>query len=179
VNLNVKKADHTSIDADNEKLGQHLKDATTRGHLDTVAKAPYHDMLERFTNNRINAGAYGEAHHKPMDHGEFKKFVSDAHDKEIAKVKTDKAKFAKTATKNEHLSAIDTDKDAIQSTFRVHHTFTNAVRNYVNQTHGADNSPIKHELPDGKGGFTPATPEGYVARSSTHPKANSQKFNDR
>lgn len=179
VNLNVKKAHHTAIDADNEKLGQHLKDSTTRGHLDTVAKAPYHDMLERFTNNRINAGAYGEAHHKPMEHVEFKKFVSDAHDKEIAKVKTDKAKAAKTATKNEHLSAIDKDKDAIQSTFRVHHTFTNAVRNYVNQTHGADSSSIKHELPDGKGGFTPATPEGYVARSSTHPKANSQKFNDR
>ena len=179
VNLNVKKADHTSIGADNEKLGQHLKDSTTRGHLDTVAKAPYHNMLERFTNNRINAGSYGEAHHKPMDHGEFKKFVSDAHDKEIAKVKTDKAKAAKTAIKNEHLSAIDKDKDAIQSTFRVHHTFTNAVRNYVNQTHSADNSPIKHELPDGKGGFTPATPEGYVARSSSHPKANSQKFNDR
>lgn len=179
MNLVANKPHNTELGEHNKVLRAHLSNPATRAHLNTVASAPYQGMLERFTNNKINSGQYGEDHHAPLSHSDFKKFVASAHDKEIDKVKTDKAKAAKTAIKNAELDAIDKHKASITKTFEVHHTFTAATKEFVNKTHSGDSSPIKHELPDGKGGYTPATPEGYVLRSNKHEKLNQQKLNDR
>ena len=179
VNLEATKIHHKELDTHNKAIGEHLKNADTRKDLDTVANASYNDKLERFTNHKVNKGEYGDKGQGALQHHEFKKFVSDIHDKEIAKVKTDKAKSAKTDVKNKELSDIDAHKSALETAFKVHRTLTNASADYVNKMHKADaNSPIKHELPDGKGGFTPAPFEGVVGRSK-HEKVNSQKINDR
>jgi hypothetical protein len=56
---------------------------------------------------------------------------------------------------------------------------TNAVRDYVHETHKADEkSPIKHEIPDEHGGFKPAPPEGYVPRGK-HSATSTLKLNPR
>lgn len=179
VNLTVPKIDHKEVDEHNKAIGSHLKNAATRSHLDKVAHASYQGHLERFTNSKVNAGEYGGPNHKPLSHAHFKEFVAKSHDKEIEKAKSEKGKQAKTAIKHAMLKDIDRDKDSINKAFDVHHTFTKAVAHYVHKTHQADaKSPIKHELPDGKGGYKPAPFEGIVPRG-THPAVNTQKFNDR
>jgi len=179
VELNAPKVSSKKLDTHNKAIGAHLKDKETRSHLDTVANASYKHHLEPFVNSKIRTGEYGGEGQKQLMHGDLKKFVSDAHDKEIAKVKTDKAKQAKTEAKHAALKEIDAHKSAINKTFEVHHAMTNAVRDYVHETHKADeSSPIKHEIPDEHGKFKPAPPEGYVPRGK-HPATSTTKLNPR
>jgi len=179
VNLNAPKVSSKALQSHNKAIGTHLKDKETRGHLDTVSKASYNKHLEPFVNSKIRSGEYGGEGQKPLSHEDFKHFVAGSHDKEIAKVSTDKAKQAKTAAKESALKEIDTHKAAIEKTFKVHHDMTNAVRDYVHETHKADeSSPIKHEIPDEHGGFKPAPPEGYVPRGA-HPATSTTKLNPR
>lgn len=179
VNLEAPKISHKEVDEHNKVIGSHMRDSTTRHHLDKVANASYNQHLERFTNSKVNSGEYGGPNHKPLSHDHFRDFVAKSHNKEIEKVKTEKAKSAKTEAKNKALAEIDRDKESIKKAFEVHHAFTKAVAHYVHKTHQADaKSPIKHELPDGKGGFKPAPFEGIVPRGA-HPAINLQKFNDR
>jgi nicotinamide mononucleotide adenylyltransferase len=178
VNLTAKKVDHSEVKPHLDRIKHHLRDKSTRAHLDVVGHASYNSMLERFTNHKVNKGEYGGEGHEPLKHEEFKHFVKNAHDKEIEKAKSEKGKASKTAERDRQLAEIDSHKHSIHKAFEVHHAMTNGVRHFVKKTHEADDSPIKHELPDGKGGYSPAPFEGVVPRGKHH-KVNSQKFNDR
>jgi hypothetical protein len=179
VNLTAPKVSSTVLAQHNKTLGAHMQSPETRRHLDRVASASYNDRLERFTNSKINRGEYGGKDHPPLEHSEFKKFVGGEHDRGIAKVSTAKAKAEKTSKRDLELDTIDSHHSSLKKVFAVHHDMTSATRDFVHHTLAADgSSPIKHELPDGKGGFEPASFEGIVARGK-HEKVNTQKFNDR
>lgn len=179
VNLAAPKVDISHVKDHLSNIRKHLSDKTTREHLDKVGHGSYNSLLERFTNHKVNKGEYGGEGHEPLKHEEFKHFVGGVHDKEIEKAKSAKGKDAKTTEKNRMMDEVEQHKHSINKAFEVHHAFTNGVNSYVKHTHAADaNAPIKHELPNDKGGFTPAKPEGYVPRGS-HEKVNSQKFNPR
>jgi hypothetical protein len=179
VNLAAPKIHHSEMAHHNKVLHDHIKDPETRTHLDVVGHGSYGALADRFVNHKVNKGEYGGEEHKPLKHEDFKKFVSDAHDKEIDKAKSEKGKDSKRAEKERMLQEVESHKHSINKAFEVHHAMTAAVNHYVKKTHEADShNPIKHELPDGKGGFTPAKPEGYVPRGP-HEKVNSQKLNPR
>jgi hypothetical protein len=178
VDLHAPKISHKVLEKHNKAIGSHVGDSLTRKHLDVVSKGLYHQHLEPYVNHMIKSGHYGDTGHSALSHEGFKQFVSDAHDKEIAKVKTDKAKSAKLQSKHQVLHDVDKDKESINKTFKVHHAFTNAVRDYVHETHKADErSSIKHEVPSDHG-FKPAPPEGYVPRGK-HAAASTTKLNPR
>lgn len=179
LNLEAHKPKQSEMASHLTSLSSVLKQKSVRQHLDHVGNASYSSHLERFVNSKINKGEYGDDKHKPLTHSEFRDFLSASHDKEIEKVKSDKGKVAKTEEKNRQLAELDSHKDALTTAFGIHHTATKASKDYVNLSHSGDTSPIKHELPDGKGNYSSATPEGYVARTSKYPLANSQKMNDR
>lgn len=179
LDLNAHKPKSSELGTHLQHISGQLKSKSVRSDLDKVGSASYNSHLERFVNSKINKGEYGDDHHKPLDHEEFTKFVSDSHDKEIGKVKTEKAKAVKTAEKDKQLAEIKSHGSALKTAFDLHHTFTKAAKDYVHLSHSGDTSPIKHELPDGKGGFEPSAPEGFVPRSSKYPLANSQKLNSR
>ena len=179
VDLNAPKVSSKALELHNKNIGQHVSNKETRGHLDTIAKASYNKHLEPFVNSKIRTGEYGGEGQKPLTHKDFRSFVANAHDKEIAKVTTDKAKQAKTAAKEAALKEVDAHKASINKVFEVHHAMTNAVRDYVGETHKADEkSPIKHEIPSEHGGFKPAPPEGYVPRGK-HAATSTTKLNPR
>lgn len=179
VNLDIDKPTHSQMYDHLRSIASHIQSKEQRAHLDKVGSASYNGMLERFTNSKVNAGEYGGKEHSPLSHSDFRKFTEAAHNKEIDKAKSEKGKAAKTAERDKQLGEIDSHKSSIEHAFKLHNTMTHAAHDYVNFADKNDKSPITHELPDGKGGFSKSKPEGFVPRTSKFVKPNGQKINQR
>ena len=117
------------------------------GHL-----AGHEIHMRTYVNSTLDTGE------KPSVEG-YKKHLGARFQKEIDKVKTEKAKNQKTAVRDAHMSHIDNNKEAFDRSFQIHHHVqqaTNVLADALNKTaHGG----VRTEI-DGKesGG------EGFVAK---------------
>lgn len=109
------------------------------------------DTLRTYVNSTVDSGD------RPNVEG-YKAHLAAKHDKEIAKMKTEKGKATKTAAKNAALAHVDTHNDAFKRSFDIHHhvqTATNLLANSLNHTAEGE---FEHHIGEKKSG-----PEGFVA----------------
>ncbi len=156
----VHLVDHT-VSKDEQKLPANVK-KTVLTHITAASKlmkghdyghlSDHEEHLRRYVNSTVDSGT------KPNIEG-YKRHLQSHWEKEIGKVKTEKAKNAKAAQRDAHLTHINNNKEAFNRTFDIHHHMqqaTNALADSLNKTaHGGVSTEI-----DGKesGG------EGFVAK---------------
>lgn len=156
----VHLVDH-SVSADQKKLPASAKKAalTHLAAADKLMKS--HDYghlsgheghLRTYVNSTVDSGE------KPNVEG-YKKHLGAKWQKEIDKVKTEKAKNAKAEQRNAHIAHVDKNKEAFNRSFKIHHHMqqaTNALARSLNSTaHGG----IETEIGGKKSGG-----EGFVAK---------------
>ena len=111
----------------------------------------HEETLRRYVNSTVESGE------RPNVEG-YKKHLAGHWEKEIGKVKTEKAKNAKAASRDAALSHVDTNKEHFKRSFDIHHHVqqaTNLLANSLNKTaHGG----YEHHIGEKESG-----PEGFVA----------------
>lgn len=116
------------------------------GHL-----AGHEPNLRTYVNSTVDSGE------RPSVEG-YKSHVAKKWQKEIDKVKTEKTKAAKAATRDAALAHVDANKEAFHRTFQIHHHVqqaTNALARSLNKTASGG---YTHHIGDKETG-----PEGFVA----------------
>lgn len=135
---NVKKTVLTHIAAASKLMKGH-----DYGHL-----SGHEEHLRRYVNSTVDSGA------KPNIEG-YKKHLQGHWEKEIGKVKTEKAKNAKAAQRDAHLTHVDNNKEAFNRSFEIHHHMqqaTNALADSLNKTaHGGVRTEINGKESGGEG----------------------------
>ena len=135
---NVKKTVLTHIAAASKLMKGH-----DYGHL-----SGHEEHLRRYVNSTVDSGE------KPNVEG-YKRHLQGHWEKEIGKVKTEKAKNAKAGQRDEHLTHIDNNKDAFNRSFEIHHHMqqaTNALADSLNKTaHGGVRTEINGKESGGEG----------------------------
>ena len=137
-----KKAILQHVAAAKKLMKKHSYDHLGSGH---------NDSMRIYVNSTVDSGE------RPNVEG-YKSHLSARHDREIAKMKTEKGKATKTAAKQSALDHIDTHNDSFKRSFDIHHhvqTATNLLANSLNQTAGGG---FEHHIGEKKSG-----PEGFVA----------------
>lgn len=113
--------------------------------------AGHSETLRRYINSTVDTGE------KPSIEG-YRAHLGLAHDKKIEKLKTEKARNAKTQEKNAALAHVETHGDNFKKSLNIHghlQAATNALARSLNRTaHGG----YKHHIGDKETG-----PEGFVA----------------
>jgi hypothetical protein len=148
----VSKEEQKLSPADKKTVLTHISKAQNllkdhdHGHL-----AGHSETLRRYINSTVDSGE------KPSVEG-YRAHLGLAHDKKIEKLKTEKARAAKTETKNAALAHIETHGDKFRKSLQIHghlQAATNALARSLNRTaHGG----YKHHIGDKESG-----PEGFVA----------------
>lgn len=118
----------------------------TYGHLEG-----HKDTLRTYVNSTVDSGE------RPHVEG-YKAHLAARHDREIAKLKTEKGKAAKTATKNAALGHVDTHSDAFKRSFDIHHHIQSATNLLANSLNHNAAGEFEHHIGEKKSG-----PEGFVA----------------
>jgi hypothetical protein len=137
-----KKAILQHVAAAKKLMKKHSYDHLGNGH---------NDSMRIYVNSTVDSGE------RPNVEG-YKSHLAARHDKEIAKMKTEKGKATKTAAKQSALDHIDTHNDSFKRSFDIHHhvqTATNLLANSLNHTAGG---AFEHHIGEKKSG-----PEGFVA----------------
>ena len=131
---------------------------TVLGHLsvaEQIAKDHNHDhltghgeQLRRYVNSTVDTGE------RPHFEG-YKKHLMGQWAKAIDKVKSEKAKAAKSTQRDESIAHLDANKDAFERTFAIHHHLqqaTNALADNLHQTaHGGVQTEIGGKAAGGEG----------------------------
>ena len=145
--------DERKLSPEHQKaVDHHVKEAEklmkdhTYGHL-----AGHEDHLRTYINSTVRSGD------TPSVSG-YKAHLAAHHDKQIAAVKMEKTKAAKTAEKNNSLAHVDKNKSAFQRSFDIHHHIQQATNHLARGLDAASKHPFETSI-EGKtsGG------EGYVA----------------
>lgn len=136
-----------------KKVLTHINHASKLMRNHNYDHLPGHEQsLRRYVNSTIDSGE------TPTAEG-YKKHLGGQWDKEIGKVKTEKAKAQKTAARDELVNHVDKNKEAFDRTFQIHHHVqqaTNALAGSLNKTaHGG----VETSIGDKKSGG-----EGFVAK---------------
>lgn len=141
-----------------KKAAEHLDRAENlleeHDHSHTVG---HHQTLRRYINSLVESGA-------PASAKGYSRWLKEYHNKEIAKVKTEKAKATKTSTRNSALDHVKTNAAAFDRTFAIHNHLqqaTNLLARSLGQTaHGG----YQHTFADSN---EETGPEGFVAKEGT------------
>jgi hypothetical protein len=136
-----KKAVMDHVDAASKLMKGH-KYGYLDGHKDT---------MRTYVNSTVDSGERPNVE-------SYKTHLAARHDKEIAKMKTDKGKAAKTATRDAAMAHIDKHQKEFKRSFDIHHhvqTATNLLANNLNHTAAGE---FEHHIGEKKSG-----PEGFVA----------------
>lgn len=116
------------------------------GHL------PGHEEhLERYVNSTVDTGE------KPNIEG-YKAHLQKHWQKEIDKVKTEKAKTAKAAQRDAHMAHIEKNKEAFDRTFEIHHHLQQATNALADNLHQTAHGGVRTEMGGKQSGG-----EGFVA----------------
>jgi hypothetical protein len=152
----VHLVDHT-VSKEQQKLPSEVKKKVLT-HLSSAQKlmkdhsydhlAGHSEHLRRYVNSTLDSDE------KPNVES-YKAHLSNRWNKEINKVKTEKAKNSKTAQKDSQLAHIDKNKKAFQRSFDIHHHMqqaTNALADSLNKTaHGGVATEIAGKASGGEG----------------------------
>ena len=145
--------DERKLSPEHQKaVDHHVKEAEklmkdhTYGHL-----AGHEGHLRTYINSTVRSGD------TPSVSG-YKAHLAAHHDKQIAAVKMEKTKAAKTREKNNSLAHVDKNKSAFQHSFDIHHHVQQATNHLARGLDAASKHPFETSI-EGKtsGG------EGYVA----------------
>lgn len=152
----VHLVDHT-VSKDQQKLPAEVKKKVLT-HISAAQKLMkghsydhlngHNEHLRRYVNSTLDSGE------KPNVEG-YKAHLSSRLNKEIDKMKTEKAKNAKATQRDTHLAHIDKNKEAFQRSFDIHHHMqqaTNALADSLNKTaHGGVATEIAGKASGGEG----------------------------
>jgi len=145
--------DERKLSPEHQKaVNHHVREAEklmkdhTYGHL-----AGHEDHLETYINSTVRSGD------TPSVSG-YKAHLAAHHDKQIAAVKMEKTKAAKTGEKNNSLSHVDKHKGAFQRSFDIHHHVQQATNHLARGLDAASKHPFQTSIEGNKSGG-----EGYVA----------------
>jgi hypothetical protein len=139
---NDKKSVLTHVAAAEKMLKKH-----SHGHL-----VGHEGHLRTYINSTVDSGD------KPNVEG-YKSHLNKVHQKKIDQVKTEKSKSAKATQRDADLTHVETNKDAFNRSFAIHHHVqqaTNVLARSLNRTaHGG----YTHHIGEKESG-----PEGFVAK---------------
>lgn len=151
VNHVVSKEEQKLAPADKKKVMGHLsaaQDLMKDHSYEHLSQHNHSGMLRRYINSTVDTGE------KPSVSG-YKAKLADIHNKEIDKVKTEKSKAAKTATRDAALAHVDANKKAFQKTLDIHQHLqaaTNQLANSLHKTaHGGVETSINGKESGGEG----------------------------
>jgi hypothetical protein len=151
------KTAHYTPDAQQEYHSHMAKAVEAHNDLPNYDHLEGHDVsLKTYINSTVRDTS------TPSVEG-YKKHLQGSLQKDIDKVKTDKAKQNKAADMNEKLDHIDTNKDSFKKTLDIHKHLQNAKNVLVNTMSNADYK-FHHSI-DGK----KVKPEGHVAVLNNRP----------
>jgi len=152
VNHLVSKKEQTLSPEHKKQVMQHV-DAAKKlmsGHSYDHLEG-HKDTLRTYVNSTVDSGD------RPNIEG-YKAHLTARHNKEIDKLKSDKGKAAKTASRDAALAHIDNHQKEFKRSFDIHHhmqTATNLLANNLNHTAAGE---FEHHIGEKKSG-----PEGFVA----------------
>lgn len=152
----VHLVDHT-VSAEQQKLPPAAK-KTILSHIGTAHKlmkehdyghlAGHEGHLRTFINSTVDSGE------KPTTDS-YKAHLQKRWQKEIDKVKTEKAKNAKASQRDEQIAHVDRNRKAFDRSFQIHHHMqqaTNALARSLNNTaHGGVETEINNKKSGGEG----------------------------
>ncbi len=120
-----------------------------------VAKHPeFGQHFKTYINSKVREGDLN------LSTSGFVKFVSDSLEKEIAKLKSDKAIAAKRAKAQDVVEAISKNKQNIEKLFRLHKSITKTKDHLVQVLN--KHQMMKTFIENDVGELEPTEPEGYV-----------------
>lgn len=110
------------------------------------------EMLERYVNSTVRTDE------KPTVAG-YKAKLTEIHNKEIEKAKSEKGKANKTAKRDEVLAHVDANKEAFKKTFDIHHHLQSAATHLADSldknTHAGVETSINGKKSGGEGYMAP------------------------
>lgn len=137
-----KKAVLTHVTAASKLLKDHSYDHLS-GHSET---------LRRYVNSTVDSGE------KPNVKG-YKASLNNRWQKEIDKVKTEKAKNTKSAARDAALAHVDKNSEHFQRSFDIHHHVQQATNTLARSLNSTAHGGYTHHIGEKESG-----PEGFVAK---------------
>ena len=111
----------------------------------------HENHLRTYVNSTVRSGGFAHV-------AGYKSHITAHHDKQIAAVKTEKTKIAKTAVKDNHLAHVDKNNDSFKRTFDIHHHLQQATNHLARGLDASSKHPFQTSTAGKKSGG-----EGYVA----------------
>lgn len=111
----------------------------------------HEEQLERYVNSTVDTDE------KPNSEG-YKAHLEKHWQKQIDKVKTEKAKNAKAAERDAHLAHVERNREAFDRTFEIHHHLQQATNRLADELNKRAHGGVRTEIA-GK----PSGGEGFVA----------------
>lgn len=149
------------IKKEEQKLSPEAKDAIT-DHLNSAEKlmkdhnydhlTGHGEQLRRYVNSTVDTGE------KPHFEG-YRKHLIEQWQKQIDKVKTEKAKNAKAEQRNASIAHLDQNRAAFDRSFEIHHHLQQATNALADNLHKTAHGGVQTEI-DG----TASGGEGFVAK---------------
>ena len=161
------------------ETSRHLKNLsdtirrTPQQSFDYVSQPNVRDHFKTYINKTVRDGS------KPNTK-DFLQHVADTHQKAIDKVKTDKAKAQKTASRDSELEDLTQNKKHLDNAFKVHHATVSAKDHLVDLINKHDSSSkVTHHLENQDGTYRQTGAEGWTFDSPDHPNINTLKLVNR